>query len=834
MIFLIYSFLICFGITFPFFFVWNNFNLLRILITYFQLIFNPFLLYFILFEIEKLPIEELYSLNFNPLINITVSNNENSSSINFEYFDYGNYSLIEKGDFNKECLTNFYIKNSYECPITDIIILKNKSLNIKDYTKLKIENDNYLYFTNKDKIGRLYMESNFHYDNKNNFLVYDSNKNSYAAFIEKKKERDLKMNNPYINYYYYIKNGYLVTSLLLFFLYFYNCFQFQNPRKFGLFKIASYLLDIILLILFLIGFIFLLKIKQFKQKEIIDIIAGPKIDLSFYKIPFYKNKFTFEGIMISLQLVKIIMEILFLIFPKECHCFNSCFCFEDNDMEKNSTIFLFFVPIFITYIIFKPLNIKFDYDSKKLYDHLIYNWKTSPIFSIEKSSNKDYEIGKITTKKEELKIYEWRNTFFKIGRLNDFDYTNIYKKENGKLCGKDTFGNNLYFPEDIECPINEIIITNNENLEGYNKLLLGDSQTYLYYTNTKIENEIIIDIRASGKKGIIELNLDKTNDLCYNLENYEEECKDYQKFNVSKFYEKIDESYSFYLIDEHLKKKTNGLVYLNTISYLGINSYYIPKRGKISGFEKNMIIFNNNIAFKIISIAINILGIVIISIFLLIEKNKKGHFLINMILLVLILCTIIIYYVSLNININYIQNFMYLIDINFQQLKIEYHFSRIMLIYELLIFFGLLIFTITTFWFKRDSIFKCREVEIQNRAVIGQNQNEQISNGINSINLNHRRISNNLNEQKNNFNITNERLILNFSKKKNNNNNNNNNNNQHFCIICITKESTVILYPCRHRCYCKDCYARMGRKERKRCPMCRRRVIDHIDTIYDS
>lgn len=33
---------------------------------------------------------------------------------------------------------------------------------------------------------------------------------------------------------------------------------------------------------------------------------------------------------------------------------------------------------------------------------------------------------------------------------------NIYSNKNGKICGKDSFGNNLFFPLNEECPINHI------------------------------------------------------------------------------------------------------------------------------------------------------------------------------------------------------------------------------------------------------------------------------------------------------------------------------------------------------------------------------------------
>jgi len=55
----------------------------------------------------------------------------------------------------------------------------------------------------------------------------------------------------------------------------------------------------------------------------------------------------------------------------------------------------------------------------------------------------------------------------------------------------------LYFPNDVECPINDIIINNsNKNYIDYKEIKLTSS-TSLYYTNKKISNKIIIDLKAN-------------------------------------------------------------------------------------------------------------------------------------------------------------------------------------------------------------------------------------------------------------------------------------------------------------------------------------------------
>jgi len=114
---------------------------------------------------------------------------------------------------------------------------------------------------------------------------------------------------------------------------------------------------------------------------------------------------------------------------------------------------------------------------------------------------------------------------------------NLYKNKNGKKCGKDSYGNYLYFPENIDCPINDILITNSIiNLTNYTKLYLGDNY-FLCYTNKNNEGEILIDLKASSSRGV-QLNLETTNEI----------CKDYDKSNLKDIFFKNpnEECESFY------------------------------------------------------------------------------------------------------------------------------------------------------------------------------------------------------------------------------------------------------------------------------------------------
>ena len=90
--------------------------------------------------------------------------------------------------------------------------------------------------------------------------------------------------------------------------------------------------------------------------------------------------------------------------------------------------------------------------------------------------------------------------------MSDFNYINIFCDDGGessKISGKDSYGNELYFPEYVECPINDIIITKDEHFDTkgeYFKLELKDN-IFLYYTNKKIDKKIIINLINNHQNG---------------------------------------------------------------------------------------------------------------------------------------------------------------------------------------------------------------------------------------------------------------------------------------------------------------------------------------------
>ena len=134
----------------------------------------------------------------------------------------------------------------------------------------------------------------------------------------------------------------------------------------------------------------------------------------------------------------------------------------------------------------------------------------------------------------------------------------------GKICGKDNNGNDLYFPNDVECPINEIYFSEtNKDIPGYTKIELNNG-TFLYYTNQSVDGKIVVDLRISSNN-YIPLNPEYSSD-----------------FSFIPFFEEID-------FDYELEK-----TYLYSINYLGINSTSISEKEilKIKNFKRKLNFIN--------------------------------------------------------------------------------------------------------------------------------------------------------------------------------------------------------------------------------------------------
>ena len=244
-----------------------------------------------------------------------------------------------------------------------------------------------------------------------------------------------------------------------------------------------------------------------------------------------------------------------------------------------------------------------------IYNNLLDNWKMNPIITInlidnnnekDKKTQKNLGIFKGIKDPKKYKntiITNWRTKNFEFNFLNDFSYKDLLNNSinsneinNYKICGKDSENNSLYFPNNIDCPINFIEISNNSksSIDGkynYKKLNLSDD-LFLYYSNENIEGEILVQLKVSSKEGMC-FNLKYDNDFApyisnYNIKNkkrgceknlYDERLKIIDEDSIDNFLENnnIKEDIEFNKIYYNY---TNSKIYLYKRGYIGLNESF--------------------------------------------------------------------------------------------------------------------------------------------------------------------------------------------------------------------------------------------------------------------
>ena len=315
------------------------------------------------------------------------------------------------------------------------------------------------------------------------------------------------------------------------------------------------------------------------------------------------------------------------------------------------------MPLFIGNFIVGIFDFLNDKKIKENYNYLTSNWETNPIKSINLSYNEENEyenysmLYNYSNTSNEIK-YEtfWKKYFIKFKRMDSYNYFESFKNENyyNKKCGKDSYGNDLYFPGEVDCPINEIFFSNfDEDLEDYTKIKLNDTY-YLYYTNKSIEGKIIIDLINSSS--------------IYNFP----------------FYEEIDSNFNNQ--------------YFYSINYMGINTSSISERSlisKINKLEHNIKLYFILSIVKIVFFCIENIGLFMIGCFV----EFKSYIII--IFIFIKMANIIILILCLNIHNIYINNFMNKINIFIEKEKNDIKWNVIILIYSLIFF---VVYLFVLFW----------------------------------------------------------------------------------------------------------------------------------------
>ena len=898
MIELLYTSLVIFGFYFMFYLCSITFHPIKISMYVFQLI-----LCFILFSkhfYKKHPLwkgneyNSIHELPYRPIAYI-------DSTLKIILMQNITYSIEKTEEFSNECLENFFILSDQDCPITDIIFENKKNENYKDYKEIELNdtkyssyNNSYIYYTNKNKKGKLYGNGR-----DENYLNINETSFNYETANNIKATEEFKLSNPFTDLKNYVKYYDFICLGLFVFLLIYIFTESLDDYKCSIFKIINVIIHAALFFLYLVRFIKFIEVKKFLFNN-----------KNIYSHDYLPHKyFNIDSFPIAVEINIFLYYILYMIFPnKPSACSNQerdnykkYMCLECNCCEIDTTniSILLFIPILLTLLMFSVFDIINDFEIKKIYNNMIYNWETYPIKSISLSAKESYSFGKIRTKKAiRYTFYNWKDNYFKVERLNHYNYLNIYNNENGKICGKDSYGNNLFFPESIECPINDIFFSKyNMDLTNYTKLNLAYNE-FLYYTNNKTDGEILIDIKASSLKGL-QLNLDKTNEICeYSINEQStlfgenEGCSKFYKFSTIPFYKKIDRwIFSSFINSEY--NKNYDYIYLYSIHYLGIDSDLNDKKNNIQNFKKNMDIYIIFAFFKL-SCFILITIFYLFAICIIFNQFEPWAISIIIIFFVILIYYLIISAISLFININFIQKMMNKINKDFQRKKTDIFWNIIIIIYAAILIIGYIIMIFLSHYKNKIGCLFRERNSNQNNINNNVNNQDSINNNINN-NPNNNLLNNNNNPPQinhqgairpiidiNDIHINIENDVPNIRIPNNNNKENNiinngnnkiesknkNNIKRHYsfddkiggnplskefniinteedrlkkdkdtynnlCTICREEPSNVILVPCNHRCICINCY-KNKKNLIKQCPMCRKKPEYFVDKIFDS
>ena len=709
----LYMTLILFVPFFILFLICPSFKYTKIIMIFIQLIFSFVLVSNILYKKHSLyntpRVQYIQSTDFFPIKSLYKTENEDGEFISFDTMDDNKFSIIKNEKYSTQCLENYFIKKDEACPITDIIF-DNKSSNIyNDYVQKG--NNEYFYYTNQNKLGKLYKSFNYLKFEEN--IEYSYTTDEMNKIVRKEFN---KISNPILDFKHLIKFFDVVCTIIIIDSLIFSIFEDIEDRKFGFFRIFNLLFQLIILVIHIIRYIKFIKVKQFlfDNKDI------------------YKNDSYFPNKVINLDSAPLgisinifIINAIYICFPNHELCLEHFKNFKIIDVSnENKGLFMF---VFI--IISKSTLEIFDFinDSKlfPIYNNIIYNWKINPIKNIHLNNYKTESF------------INWKENKLELERLEDFNYINIYSGNNSKLCGKDNLGNNLYFPDNIDCPINDIFISKyNENISGYTILKL-DINNYLYYTNQNTKGKILIDFRVSSNSEI-PLNPKGDSELNY--------------FSIP-FYEEID---------------FNNNEYLSSINYLGINSTSVSI-SILKKFENKINIYKKIYITKIVFFCIGNISFITFIFSIIIKCREAYRFIFFIIFSILYIVNLALIIVCLDYQKEYVINLINKINFDFQNKKIDSKLNIADSIFYLFCITYFIIFLIFEQnieynglnYYKKNEITS-RDIKIDKQI---KNSNNIINNDDDTLSDKSAREKNNLTDENRKLNkkivdITNERDIL--------------------------------------------------------------------------
>ena len=362
--------------------------------------------------------------------------------------------------------------------------------------------------------------------------IYEENKPVYLYYrtykgIERINAQNIKKTKNYLPIYMNISNfskgkniyfviiHFIIVILFIFIFYFFD----EEEMKYEPFLYGIALFEIIINIINIILCSITLSYHNILKNNIFKILNSDVYE--------YYNKIQDSdslSILLIILNILLIATVIFWIYyyytHRDIYFPTKSKIIEKLEQPDNQILYSTLLITFIILILICILIGKKEYNGG-YFKGLEKNWNKSPIYSIETSSSENYELGYFPGTKNEgygmkngKKIYFWNSKSFLIERKKG-KYSNYLKKKNNyKLCGKDSRNNDMYFPDNENCPINYIKITSDSNPPistlNFKKLQLGNK--YLYYTNEYTSGKILVDFKISDTTPSISLN--KNNNVC--------------------------------------------------------------------------------------------------------------------------------------------------------------------------------------------------------------------------------------------------------------------------------------------------------------------------------
>ena len=253
----------------------------------------------------------IHNKTFNAIIYLE-SNYENGifKSLDVIYESNISFSSINSSYYSNECLYNYFISNS-ECPITDIIIVDEQKDEYKNYTKIKIDDNKYLYYTKNKKDGKLYKYIKpFMYKDDLNFVSdFDYNK----AYKIQRIDED-RLNNPIVNFKNLVEYGDLLIFIVIIYYIFTIFAEKYENCEFDFNKIFNIIYELGILIYYIIRYTKFIKVKNF-------LFANEHIykDKSIYdneKDYYFPNLiFNLDSFPVSISISMLLIRLIYMIVP---------------------------------------------------------------------------------------------------------------------------------------------------------------------------------------------------------------------------------------------------------------------------------------------------------------------------------------------------------------------------------------------------------------------------------------------------------------------------------------------------------------------------------------